>query len=273
MSREEQLLRETVRGMLSEAGFGDVRAAEDRMEKEEAAKALALSKLPKQESIDSILAWSGIGSDAAGFALNFFKGAWWADAANVLLDFTSLMFAVMQWSRAKSRLDEAQAADLTALDQRTRDRVLLIYEFDYRVAVFMVILSIINVPVSIAAAAGKQIASGVELGLKLAKWSAFGLSVIDATSGAANAEAKIEEQMSKIRAWLNSPATQALISGADALQALAESERGRRTIAIMSIASILETPIDPEQIKQAVDALPDTVSWLKTAKTRADKLA
>lgn len=166
MCREEQLLRETVRGMLSEAGFGDVRAAEGRPEPKPGFGDLKAAERDQEtrsnwsppgkwDIWDWVLNGSGTMFDIAGFALNFAPpGPVWApaaDAANALCDVASLsidlgqlLSAIDAYSSVRSRAETPEVKQMMSKDPAFKtivESVLRAYEKNRNINITMAIIT------------------------------------------------------------------------------------------------------------------------------------
>jgi hypothetical protein len=179
-------------------GIADAGPDEARREREE-----IIAKLPQSDATDTVFASLGFATDVIGVGLNRFEAAWWGKPFNLLADSFSAMWASMQLSRAAKRNLDVVMTDLSHLDDKTRKRILFIYNFDHQISRIAMAISIAGVAASVAQVKGVQLAGAAEVGLKALKWTLFGLSLSDAAVGNAQALLEIGRRINDIKEWAN----------------------------------------------------------------------
>ena len=187
MGREEQLLRETVRVLITET---DARPEETRRAARQSARdvdAAVQQKikdlgLPQQTFFDGLLTAAGIGADITGLGANWV--AEWAPA-NMPADFVSLGVSWMSYAEAEGRLIDAK--DMLSGNPRVTDeeRAAVIQTYDDFAAMQGLLFSatIVATIFSVADFFGIKLAGVGELSVKVAKGVFSVLNILDELSG------------------------------------------------------------------------------------------
>jgi len=280
LGREEQLLREAVRGILE--GIGDAGPAESERvrqsfeQEREQRRSETMSNLPLGDTTDSVLSGLGITSDIAGVVLNRFESSWWGKPANILADGFSLMFASMQLSRATDRYSEVYVdTDLSSLSQDQVDDVLFVYQFDYMVAKCMWVLSLAGFAASVAQVAGWEPGTGFEVLVKGIKWGMFGVSIVDSTSGSGSAILAVSKRLDEISSWVNGPQFAALTDAVKSVTAMIGTKEGQVSIAAASAKLAMGGLVPQATLKKCLDEImpeqqrAELLDWLSTVKVEA----
>ena len=244
MSREEQLLRETVRGMLSEAGFGDVKLADSYVDP------------PEADSFDSVLNWIEGLSDIGGVAVNLSTHPAGL-AANALLDVVSFLSAFLQWSRAKERhVKVINMQNQIRPDQRAQ--VLEAYRTARNLSFFLLMLTVAAWIASTADMLGLKGPGGaLEAAAKVAKLVMPAVAVLNKTVDTATIYRDTERFMIDTASYVGGPmfkdaataAVDAVERNAKAIDAVLRA-RGHADIA--------------DKMKMVLDEIPEHRLWLST---------
>lgn len=247
MGREEQMLRETVRRLLSEAGMGDVRVAEPRPTPPLSFGELRSSEsmgndggddrrkevranLPQAGTADTVISSLGIASDTIGLALNWTR-YWWSKPINLLFDHTSVLIAVVQYSKAVERLSKFTFMKKDTLSDNEIKDLQFIYETDYYVALTFACISFAAAAGSVAEILGWEPGSVIEGGLKALRIVGsvtYGLSITEAVG---MSPADIALRARKIRDFINGPEFDVLKASFDKLSPLLEGKEVQGSIA------------------------------------------
>ncbi len=280
LGREEQLLREAVRGILegiADAGPAESERVRQSFEQErEQRRSETMSNLPQGGTTDSVLSGLGITSDIAGVVLNRFESSWWGKPANILADGFSLMFASMQLSRTADRYREVYVdTDLSSLSQDQVDDVLFVYQFDYMVAKCMWVLSLAGFAASVAQVAGWEPGTVFEVLVKGIKWGMFGVSIVDSTSGSGSAILAVSKRLDEISSWVNGPQFAALTDAVKSVTAMIGTKEGQVSIAAASAKLAMGGLVPQATLKKCLDEImpeqqrAELLDWLLTVKVEA----
>jgi len=300
LSNEEQMLREAVRGMLIEAGMGDVRrddgaGVEGELTKlyaaQEERRSKTMSSLPQAGTVDKVFAGLGFTSDVIGIAMNFIDGGVRGKLVNALADALSVTFAMKQLVLAGDRYEKVLInTDLSPFTPEEREDILFVYNFDYMVAKCIAVISWAALGASFAAMAGVQIGTGAEIFIKGFKWIAFGVSAIDSTAGSGStllagskaidsATQAISTRIEEINRWVNGPMLTSMDKHSRSALAMIETQAGQAAVAAASAKLVMQGAVPTETLKKCLDEImPKTyrdemLDWLSTVRAEAAERA
>jgi len=177
MSREEVLLRETVRRIVAEAD--DAAVNPSKIVPDDPAKFVEwlMSQGPayatgvdEREGFSTFLSTMETATDAAGIGLNFFDDVpgWigaFLKAGNIALDKIGIVNSVLQFSVANDIVNEAEMRRNT-FDPKRADEIIRKYRRARTVSFFLLILSIVAAGASIGELMGSQSAGTMEIVIK-----------------------------------------------------------------------------------------------------------
>jgi len=244
LRRDEQLLRETVRGMLSEAGFGDVKLADSYVDP------------PDADSFDSVLNWIEGIADLGGVVANASKHPA-AIAANVVLDVVSFLSAFVQWSRAKERHEEVIRIQ-TQIHPERRTQVLETYRTARNLAFFLLMLTIAAWIASTADTLGLKGPGGsLEAAAKVAKFVMPAVAVLNKTVDTATIYRDTERFMIDTASYVSGPMLkQAATAAVDIVERNAQE--------IVSVLRASGHADIADKMKMVLDEIPEHRRWLST---------
>ena len=184
MGREEQLLRETVRGIIE--GIADASPAESQRylkpDEDALQKKIEDLSLPQQNAFDVMLSVAGISSDAVGLGAN-----WIPDLApaNIPADLASLGIAWVSYVRSEMRLDEAKQLlrNDSRVTEEERNEIIQTYDDFAAMQSLLCAASLIATFFSVLDFFGVKLAGFVELGVKIIKIAFSVLSILDELTG------------------------------------------------------------------------------------------
>ena len=184
VAREEQLLRETVRGIIE--GIADASPAESQRylkpDEDALQKKIEDLSLPQQNAFDVMLSVAGISSDAVGLGAN-----WIPDLApaNIPADLASLGIAWVSYARSEMRLDEAKQLlrNDSRVTEEERNEIIQTYDDFAAMQSLLCAASLIATFFSVLDFFGVRLAGFVELGVKIIKIAFSVLSILDELTG------------------------------------------------------------------------------------------